>query len=235
LNRLCHNAAAILTVSEFSKKRIIEFFSVQENKVFVVGNGVSHHFTVRSNKIVLDKPYIFCVSNRKGHKNEESLIHAFAKTKAGEEIKLVFSGNTTDYLTNLLRSLNIEKNVIFTGRLSDDELANYYRGALFSVFPSLYEGFGLPIVESFACGTAVITSNITSMPEIAGDAALLVNPHDIDEIARGIDKLFSDSNVRDILAKKGLERAKLYTWDNVVRNVKYAFSQLGYEYLIEKK
>ncbi|MDY3122949.1 MAG: glycosyltransferase family 1 protein [[Actinobacillus] rossii] len=235
LRKLCKGALAIFTVSEFSKNRIVDYFNVSSSKVFVIGNGVSEVFCSNGNKSNVGYPYLFCVSNRKGHKNELALIKSFALSKASEHTKLLFSGELTDELNKLLLNMKIKNKVEFVGKISDVELAEYYRGALFSIFPSLYEGFGLPIVESFACDTPVITSNITSMPEISGDAALLVNPYDKEDLSKAIDLLYSDSNLRESLIKKGRERAKLYTWDSVHVNIENAFSALGYGDLLGKK
>jgi glycosyltransferase involved in cell wall biosynthesis len=106
--------------------------------------------------------------------------------------------------------------------VSEDELAALYRGALFLVFPSFYEGFGLPIIEAFACGTPVITSNVTSMPEIAGDAALLVDPHDVDAIAEAMVRLASSPELRKTLVARGYERIGTFSWDAVAERVKAA-------------
>ncbi|MDG6894869.1 glycosyltransferase family 4 protein [Volucribacter amazonae] len=231
---LCQKSLAIFTVSEFSKRRIVEFFHVPRQKIFVVGNGVSAEFLPYGRKQSYDKPYIFCVSNRKGHKNEVNLINAFINSNFSKSAYLVFTGNINQQLKSLISSLDVEKKVIFTGRITDAEMASFYRGAIFSIFPSYYEGFGLPIVESFACGTPVITSNVTSMPEIAGQAALLVNPDSQQEISNAIDILSANIELRKDLSLQGLERAKFYTWDKVVSRIEEAFKLLGYDDLIKR-
>lgn len=228
LTKLCKDSVGIFTVSEFSKSRIVEYFNIDSKKVFVVGNGISQYFSNTGDKIIKECPYILCVSNRKGHKNEHNLLKAFSLSDFSQKGKLILTGNKTKELEELIEKLNISESVQFLGKITDQEMSKYYRGAIFSIFPSLYEGFGLPIIESFSCGTPVITSNITSMPEIAGDSALLVDPNDITDIKNAIDNLMCDNSLRDKLAKKGLERAKLYSWDNVIINIKDALQQLGY-------
>lgn len=222
LKRLCHRARAVMTVSEFSKCRIVEWSGMDAGKVFNVGNGVSKYFCSDGNRHEIDGGYLLCVSNRKGHKNENGLLYAFAQAKLPAHLKLVLTGESNQALIELASKLGITDRLLFTGRVSEEELAALYRGAVFLVFPSLYEGFGLPIVEAFASGTPVITSNVTSMPEIAGDAALLVDPHDIADIAAAMERLYDSPSLRAELAARGLERAKQFTWDAVVERIKMA-------------
>lgn len=219
LRRLCHHARAVLTVSEFSKQRIIDWFGLDASRVFNVGNGVSESFKADGPRHELPKGYVLCVSNRRGHKNEEGLLQAFARAALPHDLKLVLTGDASDKLAELARSLGIGNRLVFSGKVSETELAALYRGALFLTFPSFYEGFGLPIVEAFACGTPVITSNLTSMPEIAGDAAILVNPHDVDEIAMAMERLHSSEELRTSLIKRGYQRAEVFSWDSVAHRV----------------
>jgi len=107
----------------------------------------------------------------------------------------------------------LEDRIVFVGLIDDDKLPEFYRGAVVFIFPSLYEGFGLPPLEAMACGTPVLTSNVTSLPEVVGDAALMVDPYDVDAIAEGIKRLIGDDNLRKELSQKGLARAKLFSWD----------------------
>lgn len=219
LRRLCHRARAILTVSDFSKQRIVDFFGVDASRVFNVGNGVSESFKSDGPRHELPGGYVLCVSNRRGHKNEEGLLHAFARATLPHDLKLVLTGEANDRLVELARSLGISNRLVFSGKVSEADLGALYRGALFLAFPSFYEGFGLPIVEAFACGTPVITSNLTSMPEIAGDAALLVNPHDVDEIALAMRRLHSSAELRANLIERGYQRVGEFSWDAVALRV----------------
>lgn len=222
IKHLCNNARAILTVSEFSKKRISDWFRISPQKIFTVGNGVSSIFTPEGTKYQKTSNYVLCVSNRRGHKNELGLAQAFAHAKIHDETKLVFTGEASPKLLELANTLGISNRLLFTGKVSEDDLAALYRGALFLVFPSFYEGFGLPIVEAFASGTPVITSNVTSMPEIAGDAALLVDPNNIHDIAAAIEKLYNSSELRAELVQRGFKRVENFTWDAVADRVKAA-------------
>jgi glycosyltransferase involved in cell wall biosynthesis len=229
LRRLTRRARAILTVSDFSRDRIADWFELDRSVVFNVGNGVSEVFSPFGSRHDAGTDYVLCVSNRRGHKNEPTLLRSFALARLPATVALILTGEPTPELVSLAASLGIAERLRFTGRVSEDNLAALYRGALFLVFPSLYEGFGLPIVEAFACGTPVITSNVTSMPEIAADAALTVDPLNERSIAFAMDELYASPALRDDLAARGRRRAALYTWDAVAQRVLAAIRTVGIE------
>lgn len=222
LKRVCLRAAAVMTVSDYSKKRIVEWSGIDKIRIFNVGNGVSPIFSDAGDKPDFEFKYILCVSNRRGHKNESGALQGFLKAGLPSNIKLVFTGSESGAIVDEIASLKVQHRVHFAGRLSEVNLATLYRGAIFLLFPSFYEGFGLPIVEAFASGTPVITSNVTAMPEIAGDAALLVDPNDINDIASAIEKLYNSSELRAELVQRGLKRVENFTWDAVADRVKAA-------------
>jgi glycosyltransferase involved in cell wall biosynthesis len=228
LKVLCEAAVGILTVSEYSRNRIVDYFTIPREKVFSVGNGVSSIFHGNmvskhdASSAFSSRRYALCVSNRKGHKNEVRLLCAFSIAAKNESIELVFTGNPTTQLIELARQLGIASRITFTGSIDEERLALLYRQAEFLVFPSLYEGFGLPIVEAFASGTPVLTSNITSLPEIGGEAALYVDPYSVDDIARGIRELICSADLRATLRSRGYERVREFTWDGVVKRVQDA-------------
>lgn len=216
LKRACKKAALILTVSEFSKARIHQWAKIPVNKIRVVGNGVSPEFCPEGEKHSNDcLPYILIVGNRKAHKNETTAVSAFLKAKISEDYRLLIVGETTDELKKIINSYNASKRVAFLGRVSNSELASLYRGATCLLFPSLYEGFGLPVIESMACGTPVITSSVTSLPEIAGNAAIIVNPNDIQSIIIAIENIITDEKLRHSLIIKGYKQSSQYGWDKV--------------------
>lgn len=215
---------AILTVSEFSKKRIISWAKIPEHRVINVGNGVSTIFNNTGPRYESKEPYILCVSNRKPHKNEFRALSAFAKSNINSKTLILFTGAKTIELEAHADALKIKDRVKFLGCVDDDLLAKLYRGATALLFPSLYEGFGFPIIEAMACGTPVITSNITSMPEISDGAAHLVDPYDVDDIAYGINRVLSDEAYRLELINSGLQRSKIFNWDIVAKNVTKALS-----------
>jgi glycosyltransferase involved in cell wall biosynthesis len=203
----------VLTVSEFSKQEILEWAGLPEEKVLVVGNGVGSEFSPEGKRHVPGYPYLFYVGNFKPHKNLERLLKAFARSGLPGEVRLLCTGNPDEPSLRLIRDMGLENCVIFKGVIPDEELPAYYRGALALVFPSLYEGFGLPALEAMACGTPVVTSGITALPEVVGDAAVVVDPYDVESIAWGIRRVVEDNTLREELCRKGIERAKHFSWD----------------------
>lgn len=219
----CHNASKIFTVSYFSKSRIVEWSGVSAEKVIIVGNGVDERYKPLNglrNKVSRYGEYFLCVSNRKKHKNEIRVIDAFLNSVASDEINLVFTGKPDKFILNYIETHNSCDRIIFTGFLEEEELVELYQLSLGLLFPSLYEGFGLPVIEAMACGVPVITSNTTSLIEVAGDAALLVNPLCTEQITENINRLLNDDDLRDSLIQKGLVQASNYTWEKTVNIVK---------------
>jgi len=212
MKRACRRAAKILTVSEFTRHQIISWSGVSAEKVVSLGNGVDSAFRPEGDSYGLPFRYVLSVSNRKPHKNEFRIVEAFAKASLDRKIHLVFTGLPTAKLARWIETQGVRPRVKFVGGVDEEKLPNLYRGAEALIFPSLYEGFGLPIVEAMACGTPVLTSNITAMPEIAGDAALLVDPRSVEQIARGTEQIVSLSFLRQDLRTKGLERAAQFSW-----------------------
>lgn len=223
----CFSARYVLTVSEFSRKRIIEWSGVSPEKVINVGNGVDDSFHLAVQPYLPGYSYLLCVSNRKLHKNEPRIIRAFSSANISESIKLVMTGYPSEELSTLINEYQLSERVVFIGKVQEERLPSLYKGSLCLVFPSLYEGFGLPVVEAMACGIPVLTSNTTSLPEVAGDAAILVNPESVDEIKTGIEKLISDQALRANLIAKGLERAKRFSWDGVAARVQAVLDEVA--------
>lgn len=229
MKRSCRKAARILTVSEFTRRRIVDWSGVRPEKVVNVGCGVSPEFHPEGAAFSLPFPYLLCVSNRKHHKNEFRTVKAFAQAHMDAEMRLVFTGNPTQELLNCIERCHLAQRVCFVGSVPDAELPSLYRSAAALVFASLYEGFGLPVLEAMACGTPVVTSNTSSLPEIAGDAALLVDPNSVDEIALGMDRILNDTSLRNKLRSKGLERAAHFTWEMTTANVHRVLREVAIE------
>lgn len=225
LKRALKQSPAILTVSNFTKNRIKEWAGVSESKIFVVSNGVSKDFNKNAIPYSSVRPYFLVVGNRKKHKNEISALKAFVLFD-DKSYDIYFTGIENDEMKYFIKNNDIENNVRFLGTTSDKELASIYKGAVCLLFPSLYEGFGLPVIESMACGTPVITSNITSMPEISGDAAILVDPFDIQEIKKAMSSLTDDEKFRNALINRGIEQSNKFRWETVRGNVERVFDYL---------
>ncbi|HDU4298230.1 TPA: glycosyltransferase family 4 protein [Klebsiella variicola subsp. variicola] len=221
LKRACKKSALILTVSEFSKERIHQWAKIPYEKIRVVGNGVSPEFVPEGSKYYNNSlPYILIVGNRKVHKNEPFAVSAFLKANISKEYRLLVIGDNTEELKEIISTYNASERVVFLGRVSNAELASLYRGATCLLFPSLYEGFGLPVIESMACGTPVITSYVTSLPEIAGDAAIMVNPYEVKNMSIAIEEIVNNINLRQSLIAKGIAQSSKYNWKHVRMLVK---------------
>lgn len=219
-------ADRILTVSEASKRDILHYTGVAESKVVVTYNGIDARFTtppaeedvarVRE-RFQLNHPFVLYVGNIKPHKNLERLIEAFAVARlAGpDDLKLIVVGDETSNYPSLRQSVHrhrLDKHVRFLGFQPAATLVVFYRLARAFVFPSLYEGFGLPPLEAMANQTPVVTSNVSSLPEVAGDAAVLVDPRDVASIADGIRRAVNDDALRRDLIARGIERVKYFSW-----------------------
>lgn len=185
----------------------------------MVGNGVAPEFTPEGSHHYLGYPYLLYVGNRKPHKNLPRLLKAYSSLKIGEEVRMMVSGGPDEATINMMTSLGIEDRVVFAGLIPDKALPSYYRGALALVFPSLYEGFGLPSLEAMACGCPVVVSNTSSLPEVCGDAAFYVNPTDVQSIVNGVREVLQNKRLRETLIENGLKRAKLFTWDHVAQKI----------------
>jgi glycosyltransferase involved in cell wall biosynthesis len=226
-------ATRILTVSEASKRDILRFFDIPPEKVSVIYNAIDARFLgpadqnrmelVRQ-RYQLDHPFVLYVGNIKRHKNVERLIDAFARARPAcpDDLRLIIIGDEISKYPALRQAVHrhrLDKYVRFLGFQPHETLAAFYRLARAFVFPSLYEGFGLPPLEAMACGTPVVTSNVSSLPEIAGDAALLVDPYDVDAIADGIERAVTDEALRADLMARGLARARAFSWTQSVAKI----------------
>jgi glycosyltransferase involved in cell wall biosynthesis len=229
-------ADLVFTVSEFSKKEVVELMNVDSAKVHVAYNGIDNCFLdvdTRAGTRVLktglvSKQYILFVGTFEARKNIERLIEAFAliKRKPGMPLqtKLAIVGKPSagiysdrnKQIQGLIKRLDLENDIVLCGYVSDQDLPYYYQNCALVAFPSLYEGFGLPIIEGFASGVPVLTSSVCSMPEIAGDAAILVDPYAVNDIANKLLLLMSDLELRNRLILAGKERVKKFTWEHCV-------------------
>jgi len=212
-------ASAIVTVSEFSRREILESIAVPESKVRVAGPGVAEHFSANVESFDLPYDYFLYVGNRKPHKNIPRLLEAFGRAELGVGIRLVLLGEADRESAALAKALRLGERVIFLGEVTDDDLPGLYRGAVALALPSLLEGFGLPALEAMACGAPVIASNSSSLPEVVGDAGILVDPYDVEALADAMQRVASDAELRAGMISRGLERAKLYSWDKTAGQI----------------
>ncbi len=230
--KFASKANRIVTVSEFSRQDIIRQYDVPTSKVDNVYNGVNENFhpilqqeiEFTRAKISDGEPYFLFVGSAYPRKNVQRLLPAFDlfKEKTGSNNKLVIVGKRFSAYREVegaFRNMKHAQDVIFTGMLDAQDLHHVIASALSSVYVSYFEGFGIPILEAFKCDVPVITSNITSMPEVAGDAALFVNPFSIDEIADAMIRMNSDAQIREDLIAKGREQLKLFSWDKTAEKL----------------
>jgi glycosyltransferase involved in cell wall biosynthesis len=234
-------ATRILTVSESSKRDILRFVDTEPEKIDVIYNAYDDRFAVDPGeedvvrvreRFQLESEFVLYAGNVKPHKNLERLIEAFhlVRNRGLDHLKLVMIGDEISKYTALRRAVHhhqLHKYVRFLGYLPETTLAVMYRLAGVFVFPSLYEGFGLPPLEAMASGTPVVTSNVSSLPEVAGDAAILVDPYDPRAIADGIYRVLTDEHLRRDLRRKGVARAGMFSWEQSVRRVRAIYDEVG--------
>lgn len=217
-------AAAILTGSEATRQDLIELFGVEPERVTVTPYAADpiyrpleqrHAQRLVRERLGLPAPYLLSVGVLQPRKNLPRLVRAYNRIAAHIPHRLVLVGKegwAPDELREAVAETPLGKEVIFTGYVADADLPVLYAGADLFVYPSLYEGFGLPPLEAMACGTPVITSNLSSLPEVVGDAGVLLDPRDEAGLAREILALLEDPARRQKLATEGLERARLFSW-----------------------
>jgi glycosyltransferase involved in cell wall biosynthesis len=233
VRRSAREASQVIALSEHARKDIISTYCISPEKVTAIPLAAAAHFRPIRNDEELQRvrqtygiegEYILSVGAIQPRKNLSRLVAAYSRlrraTPEGNLPKLVLAGKCAWLYEETLRTikeLQVSDSVILTGYVPESDLPVLYSGALCFVYPSYFEGFGLPPLEAMKCGVPVIVGNRTSLPEVVGDAAILVDPFDADAIAGAMDKLISDSNLRAELAARGLARAKLFDWRETAR------------------
>ncbi|OCL25566.1 hypothetical protein U472_14640 [Orenia metallireducens] len=229
-------ADKIITVSKNTKEDLIKNFGFKENKIKVIYNGVEESYQPFIDQELLKdtrqkyntgENCILYVGNIKPHKNIPRLLKALSKVN--EDSKLIIVGKRDkayDEIFEVIDKYQLNERVIFTGFVPDEDLILLYNAATLFVYPSLYEGFGLPPLEAMACGTPVITSNVSSLPEVVGDAAITINPYNIEELSDSINKVLSSKELQQELSQKGLERSKEFTWRRTAEETLKVYEEL---------
>ena len=226
--RAIAKASRIICVSAYTRDRLASTYPAARDRTRVIGEGVDDRFRPQPAALIagfrtrfrIDAPYVLFVGVFEPRKNLERLVRAFelAMEQSGKDHLLVLAGARGWKDESVLRSIEtsaLRDRIRVLGYVPETDLAALYSGADVFVYPSLHEGFGLPPLEAMACGVPVVTSNVTSLPEVVGDAALCVDPCDVEAIASSIERLVTDASLRQRLVNAGIRRAAEFRWDRV--------------------
>ena len=231
-------AAAVIATSEATRRDLVEHVGVAPGRVHTVHEAIDHGLYRPRQRRLFDEPYVLFVGTEHPRKNLGRVLEAFARVRR-PGLRLVKAGGPGkaewDFRAATERRLAElglgADDVLFTGRVPDEDVVALYSGAVCLVFPSLYEGFGFPVLEAMACGCPVITSTTSSLPELAGDAALLVDPTDTGAIAAAMRRLIDDRGLRHELAERGRRRAARFEWERTARETLRVYDRVlaGYD------
>lgn len=245
--RALSGASRVLAVSNFTRSEIIRYFRIPEDKIEVIPNAIDERFRLGhatgadraliAERYQVNYPFLLYAGNIKPHKNLVRIIEAFSVLKAElkkegkfPDLKLIIIGDELSQHPDLRRTVirsGVERDVRFLGFVSIDTLRIFYDLAKVFVFPSLYEGFGLPPLEAMALGTPVVTSNTSSLPEVVGQAAVLVNPENVFEITRAVRRVLLDQDLREKLKAAAIEQSQRFSWETSVRRILDAYTRVG--------
>jgi glycosyltransferase involved in cell wall biosynthesis len=226
----------IIAVSQSTKDDLIHCLDIPDERISVVHEGIDHSLFRPVSHRIYNHPYILFVGAEHPRKNFTTLLKAFSQLKSEprlKELKLVKVGNAggqeVDFrrqTMGVVESLHLSREVIFTDFVPETDLPAYYSGAEVFALPSLYEGFGFPVLEAMACGCPVITSNTSSLPEVVGEAGIMVDPHNTDSLAQAIWRVLTDSELRDNMIRKGLEQSKRFSWEKVAEETREVYNKV---------
>jgi glycosyltransferase involved in cell wall biosynthesis len=243
VRRSAREAAQVIALSDYARDDIIATYNIAPERITAIPLSAADHFKPAVNEEELQRvrqtygiegEYILSVGAIQPRKNLGRLVAAYARLRRakpeGKLPKLVLAGKCAwlyDETLRAIKELQVTDSVILTGYVPEGDLPALYSGALCLIYPSYFEGFGLPPLEAMKCGTPVIAGNRTSLPEVVGDAGILVDPFDVDAIAAAVERVVSDSNLRATLSVKGLARAKLFDWRETARQTLAVYQKAG--------
>jgi glycosyltransferase involved in cell wall biosynthesis len=234
--RSIERATHIHAVSEATRQDIITLYNTPPSKISVIFNAVESRFKptempkdLLAKYQIPDVPYIVTVGTVQPRKNYSRLVKALVELRKNHDVHLVVAGGRgwlEDEFYATIRDTHMTDYVHVTGFVADEDLPALYSGAICMAFPSLYEGFGIPVLEAMGCGVPVVSSNTSSLPEVAEDAALLVDPYSTDEIHNALERVITDQSLRKTLIECGLIQAKKFTWENSAMQLQALYEQL---------
>lgn len=223
-------AARVLTISEHSKRDLVREYGIAPDKIVVTPLAAAEHYRPQQDpahlaaireQYGLAERFVLAVGNLQPRKNLHRLLEAYRRLAAQDELpQLAIVGKSHwqgSHIVQLVADYGLENRVKFTGYVPETDLPRLYNAALCLVFPSLYEGFGLPVLEAMACGTPVLASSASAVSEVAQDAAIVFDPRNVDEIAQALHDVLNDESLRQRLSRKGQERARLFSWERTAR------------------
>jgi glycosyltransferase involved in cell wall biosynthesis len=235
----CH---AVIAVSEATKQDILSFYDIDPQMIHVVYLGCEPWKNLPSKEEAKqwisqtyfkarDYSYILYIGQLSPHKNISRLLESFSifKNKMKFPYKLILGGVEvygSSQVLKKIQEMSLNDDVVITGYINSEDLSKFYRGADIFAFPSLVEGFGIPLLEAMSSEVPILTSNVSAMPEVTGDAALLVNPESTEEMAEGLFHLATDESLRENLIKKGYERVKKFTWEKMASEILNIYKQI---------
>ena len=234
--RAIRRAPALIAISQYTKADIVRYLRIDPDRITVVYPGVDREVFFPSSVTILDRRYILFVGSEQPRKNLRSLLHALAllrqelRTRDVVLVKVGSAGGAEAQFRSItdrvIAEYGLQDAVIFAGYVSNEDLRSLYAGAICTVLPSMYEGFGMPVLEAMASGSPVVVSNRTALPEVAGDAALIVEPTGRN-LAQAIDRLISDGGLRRRLRSAGLRRALSFSWVAAARQTMAVYERLS--------
>ena len=247
--RILKKASKVITVSNFERKRIKEFFKLEDSRIQAIYNGVGEYFKEITDKAVLSKvrqkynlpqKFFFFLGNTDPKKNTQGVLQAYSDyvKQKGNEVKLLMLDYDESELMNLLNQIgntDLREDIYLAGYVVNTDLPAIYNMAELFLYPSMRESFGIPMLEAMACGTPVITSNTSSMPEVASDAAKIINPSFPNEITKAIVELMENENLRLHYIELGKQRAQKFSWKAMAEENLKLYKEVAGQQTIEEK
>ena len=225
-------ASHIIAVSQNTKSDLIKYLNIPKERITVIYNGIDHRIFRPVESKPFQDPYILYVGSERARKNLNRLFEAFSTLKEEFKglklVKVGAPGRSAKFRRRTIKqieSLGLYNDVIFVDSATENDLPHYYSAASLLAYPSLYEGFGLPPLEAMACGCPVVTSNTSSLPEVVGDAAIMVDPYDVDALTNAMREVLTNNGLRKVMVEEGLKQAKKFSWEKTAQETQAVYEK----------